>query len=393
METSPGDYNANTSLRVLKGLKAVRERPGMYIGDTRQDGLHHLFKEILDNALDEVMAGHCTKIAVTNNADGSLMVSDNGRGISTDAYENAGKSVLEMVFTEIVAGYNTRRDGRARISGGLHGVGAAAVNALSEWLICEVKQNGEIHQMRFERGVPTGPLAVIGNCPDAETGTKVTWLPDKSMFAAALNENGDLFFSPSRLRRRLQEVAYLNRELIATFHDEQSDTPLETFHYPNGIADYVAALNANETTLHDPIFFCRFVQNQTHIEAALQYTDADAAETIKLFVNTFEAVEGGTPVSGFKSALTKALNQHARKSGLLKTGNENLTGNEVRRGVTAVLSVRMANPHFYGATKNRITNPEMETKVFRVLHMAFGAFLDENPDAARAIIEAILSCR
>ena len=303
-----------------------------------------------------------------------------------------GKTGIELAFTDLRAGYAMRRADGIKVSGGLHGVGVSVVNALSEWLECEVKQNGKVHQMRFERGVPTGPLIIVGDCPPNETGTRVTWLPDKSVFAAALGENGTLF-QPERLRRRLRQTAFLNPQMTTTLHDLHGKTPPETFHFPQGIAEYVAYLNAQKTVLHNPIFFTHFDEGETEIEAALQYTDTSDDPVILLFVNNYEVTDGGTAVSGFKSSLTRVVNRCARKTGLLQPGDVRFSGDLVRQGLTAVIAIRMSDPHFCSATRDRLINWETEGTTNRAVGKPLAAFLDENPGAARAIIEKIISCR
>lgn len=314
-----GDYNVNTSLRVLKGLEAVRERLGMYVGDTGTRGLHQLFKEIIDNAIDEVIAGHCTEINVVYGKDGSLLVEDNGRGISVEIFGETGKTGVELVLAEI-GHYKKLGFGGYKISGGLHGVGASCVNALSRWLECEVKHDGEIHRMRFERGVFTGLLVVVGNCGKEEHGTKITWLADETIFTHTLDENGRVQYNAERLRNRIRELAYLNKEASLFFHDAQKGMELEVYH------------------------------------------------------------------SGFKSALTRVINRYARKNGFLQAGDANFAGGTVREGLTAIISVRLPNPQFNSATKDRLDNPELEGMVNRAFGKGISEFFAENPEVAHLII-------
>ena len=413
-ETAPtnkkieGDYNANESLRVLKGLEAVRERPGMYIGDTGPNGLHHLFKEIIDNSIDEVLAGHCNTINIVLAKDYSLSVEDNGRGIPVDVNTESGKTGVELVLTELHAG-GKFGGGGYKVSGGLHGVGASCVNALSEWMECEVKRDGKIYRMRFERGIPVTPLKVVGKCGKEEHGTKVTWLADDTMFAAALNEEGHLAYNSDRLRKRISELAYLNKEVSITFDNqlfgnepqgdlakaiESGETEVEpgtvfapeVYHYKRGIAEYVAHLNAARDSLHGKVVYFYREREGTQVEIALQYNKS-YSESIFCFANNIYNADGGTHLSGFKTALTRVINTYARKNNFLKANDTNFSGDDVREGLTAVISVRLHNPMFNSQDKVKLMNIEVEGMVSSIVGEGLTEFMEENPQVARAILD------
>ncbi len=403
-----GEYTANESIRVLKGLEAVRERPGMYIGDTGPNGLHHLFKEIIDNSIDEVLAGHCDTISIVLGKDYSLSVEDNGRGIPVDINKDSGKTGVELVLTELHAG-GKFGDGGYKVSGGLHGVGASCVNALSTWLECEVKRDGKIYRMRFERGVPVTPLKVVGKCDRELHGTKVTWLADDTMFISALNEEGHLAYSTERLRKRISELAYLNKEVSITFDNQlfgnepdaetakaiddgslevtpETVFPAELFHFKRGIAEYVAHLNGAKEPLHGKVVYFYRQRDTTQVEIALQYNKS-YAESIFSFANNINTSDGGTHMSGFKTALTRVINTYARKNNFLKAADANFSGDDVREGLTAVISVRLANPQFESQTKVKLTTIEIEGLVNSIVGEGLTEFLEENPQVARAILD------
>ena len=413
-ETAPstkkieGDYTANESIRVLKGLEAVRERPGMYVGDTGPNGLHHLFKEIIDNSIDEVLAGHCDAIQIVLAPDYSLSVEDNGRGIPVDVNTDSGKTGVELVLTELHAG-GKFGDGGYKVSGGLHGVGASCVNALSEWLECEVKRDGKIHRMRFERGVPVTPLKVVGKCGKEEHGTKITWLADPIMFVSAMNAEGNLGYSSDRLRKRISELAYLNKEVSITFDNqlfgnepqgelakaiESGETevepgtvfPPEVYHFSRGIAEYVAHLNAARDSLHGKVVYFYRERDATQVEIALQYNKS-YTESIFSFANNINTSDGGTHMSGFKTALTRVINTYARKNNFLKANDTNFSGDDVREGLTAVISVRLPNPQFESQTKVKLTTIEIEGLVNSIVGEGLTEFMEENPQVARAILD------
>ena len=413
-ETAPsnqkieGEYNANDSLRALKGLEAVRERPGMYIGDTGPNGLHHLFKEIIDNSIDEVLAGHCDTINIVLGKDYTLSVEDNGRGIPVDVNTDSGKTGVELVLTELHAG-GKFGGGGYKVSGGLHGVGASCVNAVSTWLECEVKRDGKIHRMRFERGIPVTPLKVVGKCGKEEHGTKVTWLADDTMFTSALTETGHLAYNSDRLRKRISELAYLNKEVSITFDNQlfgnepQGDLakaieenegevepgtifPPEVYHFQRGIAEYVGHLNAAKDSLHNKVVYFYRQREATQVEIALQYNKS-YAESIFSFANNINTSDGGTHMSGFKTALTRVINTYARKNNFLKANDNNFSGDDVREGLTAVISVRLPNPQFESQTKVKLTTIEIEGMVNSIVGEGLTEFLEENPQVARAIMD------
>jgi len=372
-------------LSVLKGLEAVRKRPGMYIGDTGIRGLHHLFKEIIDNSVDEVLAGHCTEINVVLGADYTVSVEDNGRGIPVDINRESGKTGVELVLTELHAGGKFEGKGY-KVSGGLHGVGASCVNALSDWMECAVRRGGKIHRMRFERGVPVTELEVIGNSRPEEHGTTVTWLADASMFVAALNDDGKLGYDADLFRRRISELAYLNKECRFTFHDKLNDLEVEVYHFKRGIAEYVAHLNEVKDSLHAKVVYFYREKEDAQVEVAFQYNKS-YTESVFCFANNIFNSDGGTHFSGFKTALTRVINNYARKNGFLKEKDVNFTGDDVREGITAVISVRLHNPMFNSQDKVKLMNIEVEGLVNSAVGEGLTQFLEENPLVAKVIME------
>jgi len=372
-----GAYGAD-EIGVLKGLEAVRIRPSMYIGDTGMRGLHHLFIEISDNSIDEVLAGHCNKIVVTLGKDNVVRVEDNGRGIPVDVNQQTGKTGVELVLTELHAG-GKFGGGGYKVSGGLHGVGASCVNALSTWLECEVRRDGKVYRQRFERGVPVTELKAIGKCGKDEHGTTISWLADETIF-------GPLHYDAERFLRRIRELSYLNKEVAITFTNELGGAEPVTYHHERGIAEYVAHLNENKDALHAKVIYFFRERDEAQVEIALQYNKG-YQENLFSFANNINTHEGGTHLSGFKTALTRVINSYARKSGFLKEKDPNFGGDDVREGMTAVISVRLSNPQFEGQTKTKLGNSELEGLVNSVVGEGLAEFLEENPQVGKAILE------
>jgi DNA gyrase subunit B len=365
-------------IKILKGLSAVRKRPAMYIGSTGPEGLHHLVYEAVDNSVDEALAGHCNNIDVTLHHDGSCSVIDDGRGIPTGPHPGDAdkRSAAEVVLTELHAG--GKFESKAyKISGGLHGVGISVVNALSEWLEVEIKQNGQVFQQRFERGKPAGPLLAVGKTKSR--GTKVTFKPDPEIFTEMTE------FSYDVLSQRLRELAFLNRGLKITIRDERTDKGQE-FLYKGGIVSFVEHLNKNKTPLHPKPIYVTGEKDGIVAEVALQYNDS-YAETIYTFANNINTREGGTHLIGFKSALTRTANSYASSSGILKNGKEAISGDDIREGLTAVISVKLPNPQFEGQTKMKLGNSEVKGIVESIVNEALSTYFEENPPTARKIIE------
>jgi len=364
-------------IKILKGLSAVRKRPAMYIGSTGPEGLHHLVYEVVDNSVDESLAGFCKNIEVILHHDGSCTVIDDGRGIPTDPHpgDPEGRTAAEIALTELHAG--GKFESKAyKISGGLHGVGVSVVNALSEWLDVEIKQNGKVFQQHFDRGVPAGGLTVVGKTKGR--GTKVTFKPDGEIFETTE-------FSFDILSQRLREMAFLNSGLKISIQDESTDKKQE-FHYKGGIVSFVEHLNKNKTPLHPKPVYISGEKDGIAAEIALQYNDG-YAENIFTFANNINTREGGTHLVGFKSALTRTANNYATSSGLLKNGKEALSGDDIREGLTAVISVKLPNPQFEGQTKMKLGNSEVKGIVESIVNDTLGAYFEENPSVARKIIE------
>lgn len=372
-------------LSQLKGLEAVRHRPAMYIGDTGVPGLHHLFREIIDNSIDEVLAGHCHNIKVTLSKDYTISVEDDGRGIPVDMNTQTGMPGVEMVLTELHAG-GKFGDGGYKTSGGLHGVGASCVNALSTFLETTVKRDGKVHRIRFEQGLTVKPLHVIGKCDPKETGTTQRWLADPTIFTSALTAEGQLAYSAERLLARIRELSYLNREVAITFIDEMHDQEPVMFHHKNGIAEYVAHLNEAKDPLHSKVVYFRAQRENAQVEIALQYNKG-YQENLYSFVNNINTHDGGTHLSGFKTALTRVINSYARKNSFLKEKDSNFSGDDAREGLVAVISVRITNPQFEGQTKNKLGNPEIEGLVNSIVGEGLTQFFEENPNVAKAVID------
>ena len=368
------NYGAE-QITVLRGLEPVRKRPGMYIGSTDTHGLHHLISEIVDNSIDEALAGYCDTVSVVINKDGSCSVQDNGRGIPTGINKEEGKSAVELVLTKLHAG-GKFGDGGYKISGGLHGVGLSCVNALSEWLEVEVKQNGKIHKQTYNRGIPQRDLAVVGDT--TETGTKVTFMPDDTIFETVV-------FDYDVIRKRLRELAFLNKGITITIKDLRAGKE-ETFHYEGGIVEFVNELNEGKNTiLKKPIYIDFTSKDGTgEIEIAFQYNDG-YNEIIHGYANNINTTEGGTHIEGFKKALYKVINDYGHKLKILKDADK-LSGDDVREGITAVVSVKLQEPQFEGQTKTKLGNSYMSAEVSNAVVEHFGTYLEENPDNARSII-------
>jgi DNA gyrase subunit B len=367
------DYGAE-HIKVLEGLEAVRKRPAMYIGSTGIDGLHHLVYEVVDNSIDEALAGFCTEVHVIIHIDNSLTVIDNGRGIPTEIMPKEGKPAAEVVLTKLHAG--GKFDNSAyKVSGGLHGVGVSVVNALSEWLNLEIWRGGKVYVQGYGRGVPTGPLETTGHTD--RRGTKVTFKPDEKIFETTV-------FSFDVLSQRLRELAFLNRGLLITIEDERDEKKHE-FHYTGGIISFVEHLNKNKEPLHDKVIYFEGVRDGIDLQIAMQYNDA-YQEQIFTFANNINTHEGGTHMIGFKSALTRSLNNYAVSNNLFKDVKETLSGDDVREGLVAVISVKLPNPQFEGQTKTKLGNSEVKGIVETLVNVGLGDYLNENPSVAKKII-------
>ncbi|MEJ5307355.1 MAG: DNA topoisomerase (ATP-hydrolyzing) subunit B [candidate division WOR-3 bacterium] len=373
-----GDYTAE-SIQVLKGLEAVRKRPAMYIGDTTTRGLHHLVFEVVDNSIDEALAGFCDKIKVTINEDGSCSVEDNGRGIPVDIHPEQGKSALEVVMTVLHAGGKFDRKSY-RISGGLHGVGVSVVNALSEWLEVFVQKDGNVYYQKYERGVPVEDVKVIGKTK--KTGTTVTFLPDKEIFEVTK-------FSYDILSERLREIAFLNRGLEVEIEDkrEKKIEKKHTFKFKGGIKEFVEFLNENKNALHKTIYMSN-QKDGIEVEVALQYNDS-YIENLYSYANNINTREGGTHLIGFKSALTRVINDYAKKANALKN-IDSISGDDCREGLTAVISVKIPNPQFEGQTKTKLGNSEVKGLVESLISEKLQTFFEENPSVANKIIDKVV---
>ncbi|MCO5222328.1 MAG: DNA topoisomerase (ATP-hydrolyzing) subunit B [Thermomicrobiales bacterium] len=378
--TKTPKYDAS-SIQILEGLEAVRKRPGMYIGSTDQRGLHHLVREIVDNSVDEALAGYCDKIVVTLHVDGSVTVVDNGRGIPVDKHSKGNKSALEVIMTVLHAG-GKFGGGGYKVSGGLHGVGASVVNALSEWCRVEVRRDGKTYRQIYERGVPLSKVEMIGPSEPGAHGTTTTFLADTTIFTAGLDYNYE------GLAGWFREIAYLTRGLKLTLVDERTDRET-SFYFEGGIVSFVRHLNRNRTVLHDKPFYAQKETSAGMVEVALQYNDS-YGESTHTFANNINTADGGTHLSGFKSALTRTINDYAKRNGFLK-GDESLSGDDVREGLTAIVSVKLQDPQFEGQTKGKLGNAEIAGAVQSVVNEALGAFLEENPQIARRVIEKCLT--
>ncbi len=371
------EYGAD-QIQLLEGLEAVRKRPGMYIGSTSVRGLHHLVYEIVDNAVDEALAGFCDIIDVTINEDNSVTVVDDGRGIPVGIQKKAGKSALEVVFTILHAG-GKFGGGGYKVSGGLHGVGASVVNALSEWLEVEISQEGKVYRQRYERGKAVNSVEVIGECEPGEHGTKVSFLPDKEIFEETV-------FDYDTLKIRLRETAFLTKNLKIVLRDDREDKREKTFHYEGGIREFVTYLNKGKAPLYDQVLYCEGSKEGVYVEVSMQHNDS-YTENIYSFVNNINTPEGGTHLAGFKNALTKTFNDYARKNKLLKDSEANLAGEDIREGLTAIISVKIEEPQFEGQTKQKLGNSEARGAVDTVVSEQLTYFLEQNPAVAKAMCE------
>ena len=363
-------------IQVLEGLEAVRRRPGMYIGSTDVRGLHHLVYEVVDNSIDEALAGFCDRIIVTIHRDATVTVEDNGRGIPVDIHPQTGKSALEVVHTVLHAGGKFGGE-TYKVASGLHGVGVSAVNALSEWLEVLVRRDGKMYRQRYEQGVPATPVQEVGTVKG--TGTTTTFLPDETVLKT-------LDYNYETLAQRFREMAFLTRGLMITFHDERSDIE-NNFYFEGGVMSFTRYLNRNRKVLH-PTFHVEKQVNGTLVEVALQYTDG-YAESTYAFANNINTVDGGTHLTGFRSALTRTLNDHARRMGMLKENESNFSGEDVREGLTAIVSVKLKDPQFESQTKGRLGNAEVKTQVESVVAESLMAWLEEHPREAKAILEKV----
>ena len=374
-QTNTNAHYGAEEIQVLEGLEAVRKRPGMYIGSTSSKGLHHLVYEVLDNSIDEALAGYCDSIIVEINEDNSVTVIDNGRGIPVDIHPKIGKPAVEVVLTILHAG-GKFGGGGYKVSGGLHGVGVSVVNALSEWLVVEVRREGKIYRQRYERGISVSELEIIGKCKD--TGTKVTFKPDHLIFE-------ELEYSFDTILQRVKELAYLNRGIKITLKDKR-DGKENTFQYNGGIKDFVKHLNKNKNIINaKPIYF-NGMKDNVLVELAIQYTDA-YSENLLSYANNIRTTDGGTHEVGLKTALTRVFNDYARKHNLLKANQNNLLGEDIREGMTAVISVKVTDPQFEGQTKAKLGNSEVRSIVDSFTTESLNIYLEENPSVSKKIIE------
>ena len=372
------EYGAD-QIQILEGLEAVRKRPGMYFDDTSFRGLHHLVYEIVDNSIDEALAGYCTHIQVTIHKDNSITVEDDGRGIPTGINHKAGKPAVEVVFTVLHAG-GKFGGGGYKVSGGLHGVGASVVNALSDWLEVTIYSEGKIYKQRYERGKVCYPLEVVGTCLPSKTGTSVSFLPDETMFEVTE-------YDFKTLQTRLREMAFLTKGLKITLTDERVEPVLsKVYHYEGGIQEFVQYLNKSTTPIYDDIIYCEGVKDGVQVEVAFQHNDS-YSENCYSFVNNINTHEGGTHLTGFKNALTRTFNDYARKNKLLKDSESNLSGEDIREGLTAIISVKISEPQFGGQTKHSLGNTEAKSAVDGIVSERLTVYLEQNPQVAKMILD------
>lgn len=373
------EYGAD-QIQILEGLEAVRKRPGMYIGSTSSRGLHHLVYEIVDNAVDEALAGYCDHIEIIINKDNSVTVIDNGRGIPVGINHKAGIPAVEVVFTILHAG-GKFGGGGYKVSGGLHGVGASVVNALSDWLEVEISQGGKVYRQRYERGHVCYPLKGIGTCDSSKTGTKVTFKPDATIFTETTVYEFDI------LKTRLREMAFLTKGLKISLTDDRGEEPYtKVFHYEGGIQEFVTYLNGSKAPLYDKVMYFEGSKNNVYVEVAMQHNDS-YNESVFSFVNNINTPEGGTHLIGFRNALTKTFNDYARSNKLLKDNEPNLSGDDIREGLTAIISVKIEDPQFEGQTKQKLGNSEARGAVDSVVSEQLTYFLEQNPSVAKTILE------
>ena len=377
-EKTKGQYDA-AQIQVLEGLEAVRKRPGMYIGSTGPRGLHHLVYEIVDNSIDEALAGYCKNIHVTIQKDNSIMVEDDGRGMPVDKHPKMGIPAVEVIHTVLHAG-GKFGGGGYKVSGGLHGVGASVVNALSEWLEVKVFQDGKVYEQRYERGKVMFPLKVVDECPADKTGTQVTFLPDKEIFEETV-------YDYDILKQRLREMAFLTKNIKIILKDVRDDTHKErVFHYEGGIKEYVQYLNKGNDALYDNIIYCEGTKDNVYVEVAFQHNNG-YSDNVYGFVNNITTPEGGTHVTGFRNAVTKTFNDYARTNKILKDKDQNLSGEDIREGLTAIISIKIQDPQFEGQTKQKLGNTEARGAVESVVTEQLTYFLEQNPSVAKAICE------
>ena len=372
------EYGAD-QIQILEGLEAVRKRPGMYIGSTSSRGLHHLVYEIVDNSVDEALAGYCDHIQVFINPDNSITVIDNGRGIPVGINHKAGLPAVEVVFTVLHAG-GKFGGGGYKVSGGLHGVGASVVNALSDWLEVEICHEGKVYRQRYEKGHVVYKLKVVDECDPEKTGTKVTFLPDETIFE-------DTVFDYDTLKQRFREMAFLTKGLRISLTDLRDEEPKErVFHYEGGIKEVVQYLNRSKTPLYEQIIYCEGTKDNVEVEVAMQHNDSYTDNTYG-FVNNITTPEGGTHVVGFRNAITKTFNDYARKNKLLKDSEPNLSGEDIREGLTAIISVKIEDPQFEGQTKQKLGNSEARGAVDSIVSSQLQIFLEQNPAIGKSIVE------
>ena len=384
LEEKNEEYGAD-QIQILKGLEAVRKRPGMYIGSTSARGLHHLVYEIVDNSVDEALAGTCDHIEVTIHKGNSVTVCDNGRGIPVGINHQAGIPAVEVVFTILHAG-GKFGGGGYKVSGGLHGVGASVVNALSEWLEVRIFKEGKIYQQRYERGKTMYSLKIVGDCDPEKHGTEVTFFPDREIF-------DDIEFDFDTLKQRFREMAFLTKGLKFTFTDEREEEPkVRTFHYEGGIVEFVKYLNRSSTALYDKIIYCEGIRNNVYVEVAMQHNDGFKENTYG-FVNNIVTPEGGMHVEGFRAALTKTFNDYARANKLLKESEPNLSGEDIREGMTAIISVKIEDPQFEGQTKQKLGNSEARGAVNAIVSEQLKIFLEQNPEVGRKTVDKSLTAQ
>ena len=380
MLKQPTSYNAN-DIQVLEGLEAVRRRPGMYVGGTDVKALHHLIYEVVDNSIDEALAGSCDRIDITIHEDDSVTVEDNGRGIPVDPHPEKKISALEVVMTTLHAG-GKFGGGSYKLSGGLHGVSVSAVNALSEWCEVRVYRDDKIYFQRYEKGIPQGAVKVIGKAPKTQTGTVTTFKYDQSLFI------GDFTYRFETLAQRLREMAFVTRAVTINLTDERDGKEI-SFYFEGGISSFVKYLDRNRDPLHDVVFVDKEIED-VGIEAAIQYTDS-YSESVYAFANTINTIDGGTHLTGLRIALTRSINDYARKSGLLKDADSNFSGEDTREGLTAIVSIKHPDPQFESQTKVKLMNPEVQTYVQQVVAESFSSFLEQNAGAAKKIIQKCLT--
>lgn len=373
------EYGAS-QIQVLEGLEAVRKRPGMYIGSTGPRGLHHLVYEVVDNSIDEALQGYCTEVYTIINEDGSVTVDDNARGIPVELHPKTGKSTLETVLTNLHAG-GKFGGGGYKVSGGLHGVGVSVVNALSEWMVAEVRRDGKVYRQTYEKGIVKGDIEVVGESD--HTGTKITFMPDATIF-------DDIDFNYETLEYRLRELSFLNKVVKIIFEDKREGREnIKEFHYTGGLVEYVKYLNKSRTGIHDDIIYIDKKVDDSNIELAMQYTDG-YTENIYSFANNINTHEGGSHLSGLKSALTKTINDYAKRNKFIKEGESTLSGEDVREGLTVILSVKLTDPQFEGQTKTKLGNTFMRGLVDSVTSEELGSFFEENPNTARIVVDKAL---